>query len=172
MAQRKKQTVKKLTRKSTAAKKSPRKAAKAASKRATRKKTTRKKATSAKSAASRARAKQSNAIKRAGDAIARLETELPRNLRDYLRELRRLLDTLEREIQRMQATTRSQATRLLRDASHQFGAVEALGQRAWQRVTNPYRREAVQLLKRLEKVIEPKGGRGRVASTRKKASKR
>jgi hypothetical protein len=58
---------------------------------------------------------------------------------------------------------------MLRDASHRLGRFEAEGERRWKDLTGEARREALQLLRRLEKTLEPRRRKGRVAVTRRKA---
>jgi hypothetical protein len=87
--------------------------------------------------------------------IARIESELPKALGDYVSRVERELNKLERHIERAGSSARKRATRLLRDASKQLGAVEARGEAAWQRLTAPYRKDAVALLERLENAIGP-----------------
>ena len=127
---------------------------------AARKKTTRKKA-SKRPSASR--------------AIARIEPDLPENLRDYARQVRKRLTQVEREIDRAEAQARRRFTRLLRNASHELGQMEAHGQAVWRKRTDPYRRQAVNLLKKLEKAVAPKPARkkaSRKTTTRRKTPAR
>ena len=105
------------------------------------------------------------AIGAARSAIARIEAELPRNLRDYVKQVETQLNRLEKRIEKAGASARKQATRLLREASKQIGSVEARGEAAWGRLTAPYRKDAVKLLDRLEAAIAP-------APTKKRRRKR
>ena len=88
-------------------------------------------------------------------AFERFEAELPPDLRGYSRRVRRGLSRLEREIEHAQRDARRRWTKLLREASHQLGSIEAAGERSWRKRTLKARREAVKLLHRLEKAIEP-----------------
>jgi len=45
---------------------------------------------------------------------------------------------------------------MLRDASHRLGRFEAEGERRWKNLTGEARREALQLLRRLERKFEPR----------------
>lgn len=91
----------------------------------------------------------------AAKALRRVEAELPKSLREYGARVRRHLGRLEREIERAQTRTRKQAARLLRDASHTLGGLEARGETQWRKLTAPYRRQALQVLRRLEKQVAP-----------------
>lgn len=101
-----------------------------------------------------------------GGALGRLE--LPPTLRDYAKQVQRRLDRLERDLARTRADVRRRATRLLREASHQLGRLEARGEAGWRRLTAPYRRQLLDLLKRLEKVLAPPRASSR-PTARKKA---
>jgi hypothetical protein len=88
-------------------------------------------------------------------ALARLESDLPPNLREYTKRVRVQLNQLEKQIARTQLATRRRAARLLREASVELGRLEAKGEANWRRLTTPYRRQAVKLLQRLEKAVAP-----------------
>jgi len=83
------------------------------------------------------------------------EFELPATLRDYVAQLRKRLDQLERELARAQADVRRGAARLLREASQQLGKLEARGEAGWRGLAAPYRRELASLLRRLEQAVAP-----------------
>lgn len=119
----------------------------AARKKASRKKASRKKATRRKAGLGRG----------LGAALERLE--LPPTLKDYAKQVRGRLDGLERELTRASVDVRRRAARLLREASHQLGRLEAEGEAGWRRLTAPYRRQLVDLLRRLEKALTPKAAR-------------
>jgi len=93
------------------------------------------------------------ASSRLGATLGRFE--LPPTLRDYANQVRGRLDRLERELTRAQVDVRKRAARLLREASHQLGRLEAEGEAGWRRLTAPYRRQLIDLLRRLEKAVEP-----------------
>ena len=77
------------------------------------------------------------------------------------------------DFEKAQARYRKGFTRLLRDASHQLGRFEAQGERQWRKATNQARRDAVKVLKRLEKALEPparkKKARKRKATVRRES---
>lgn len=103
----------------------------------------------------------------ASAAMARLEAELPPNLRDFSRQVRRDLTRLERRIDVASRDARRQMTRLLRDVSHELGKLEAEGQKRWRALTHQARRDLAKQLNKLQKAIEPPKKR----APRKKASK-
>lgn len=106
--------------------------------------------------------------------VARIESNLPRTLREYSRSVQRELTRIERDVEKVTATTRKKGIKLLREASHELGRLEQQGEKAWQRLSTPYRRQAVTLLKQLEKAVAPpKATRKKVAKkTTKKATKK
>jgi hypothetical protein len=114
--------------------------------------------------------KPARRLPRGSEALRKLEPELPANLREYSRQVRRGLAKLERQIETAQRDATRRWTRVLRDVSHQLGRLEAEGEKQWKKQTYPARREAVKLLKRLEKAIEPP--KRRPARKKKVASKR
>ena len=122
---------------------------------ATRKKATRRKA---------ARKK----VRRRKGPIARLEEELPKTLREYTKEVNKRLNHLEREVERGQAQARRRAARLIRQASHELGKHSGKGEKGWRGLTAPYRRDAVHLLRRLERAVAP----ARKKASRKKARRK
>jgi len=112
------------------------------------------------------------AAQQAEAALARLEQDLPDNLKDFSRRVRRGLAELEREIERAQANPRREAARLLREASHALGRLEADGERRWRKLAGPARREALRLLHRLEGVLAaPKRRKARRKATRRVAAR-
>jgi len=92
----------------------------------------------------------------ASKAIARLEQQLPKRLAEYVGQAQRRIDRLERDVLKAAGRTRKEAVRLIRDASHQLGKLEARGERSWRKLTDPYRKDAIKLLQRLEKAIAGK----------------
>lgn len=90
---------------------------------------------------------------RVGRSIARLEGDLPPTLAQFSRRVRRELTRLERQIIRARTRYRGQGTRLLRDASHLLGQLEAEGEARWKRLTARARANALKVLRRLEREI-------------------
>jgi colicin import membrane protein len=106
--------------------------------------------------------------------VARIESSLPKTLREYSRSVQRELARIERDVEKVTATTRKKGIKLLREASHELGRLEQQGEKAWKRLSTPYRRRAVTLLKQLEKAVAPPtAARKKVAKkTTKKAATR
>ena len=69
------------------------------------------------------------------------------------------LTRLEKQVETAQRDARRRWTRLLRDASHELGRLEAQGERAWRKRTAKARRDAVKALQRMEKAIKAKPGK-------------
>jgi hypothetical protein len=93
---------------------------------------------------------------KAKSTVQRLEGELPPELGQYVKRMRKDLARLEKQLVSAQEGARKRWAALLREASHQLGRVEALGEREWRKRTTRVRRDAVKLLRRLEKAIEPR----------------
>jgi hypothetical protein len=104
-------------------------------------------------------------------SIARIEAELPATLAQFSRRMGARLGALEARIENAGAAYRRRWTRLLREASHQLGRFEAEGELRWARLTARARRDALQLLRRLEREIGPTG-RQRKAARRKRRTPR
>lgn len=144
-------------------------ARKKAAKKAVRKKAAPKKAARKKTA-------RTAAPKRSA-AASRIEQEFPATLGDFSRRVRRQLNALERNIEKTEWRYRRQATRALRDASHQLGKFEARGERAWKKLTTQARREVLTVLRRVERAVEgpkpkPKKKAAAKRSSRKPATRR
>ncbi|MEB2346648.1 MAG: hypothetical protein OZ948_18125 [Deltaproteobacteria bacterium] len=126
---------------------------------------TRKKASHKKSG----RKKASRGTRRGiGAALGRME--LPPTLSAFARQVAPRLDALERELARASVDVRRRAARLLREASQQLGRLEAKGEAGWRRLAAPYRRQLVDLLRRLERALAP--ARPRTRSAARKATGR
>jgi hypothetical protein len=87
-------------------------------------------------------------------SASRLESELPRSLRDFSRHVRRDLAKLEKQIESGRREARRRLTRLVRDASHLLGRIEARGPQGWRRLSGQALREAEGVLRRIRKAIE------------------
>jgi hypothetical protein len=110
--------------------------------------------------------------KAATGAVARLEKELPKTLREYSRNVRKELTRIERDVEKVTAVTRKRGIKLFREASYELGSLEQQGEKAWQRLTTPYRRKAVSLLQQLEKAVAPPARRRKKAAKKKVAKKK
>src|SRR3990172_461615 len=98
------------------------------------------------------------ATRRAASARSALpRLELPRNLQEFRKRIETQLNALERDVSRARTETRRRAARLIREASHQLGRLEARGETGWRQLAESYRKELVRLLGRLERAIVPKG---------------
>ena len=130
-------THKKTTRKKTTAKKTARK-------KATAKKTTRKKAA------------KKTGRKKIGRIAASdlLGAELPKSLKALSSQLRRDLNAIERQIETAGKETRRSLTRVVRDASHHLGTLEARGQKEWRKMSARARSEVERTLKRVKRATQ------------------
>lgn len=87
----------------------------------------------------------------ARSAVARLQTELPSTLRGYTKEVRTRLTRLEGQVEKARAQASRRGTKLLREASEYLGRLEARGEKEFRK----RRGDAVKLLKKLEKAVQP-----------------
>ena len=124
-------------------------------------KTARKPRTAKKKTRRKKTPRRSSVRGRAQQAFSRLEDELPRSLGEVRRRMRGNLNQLEREVQRTRALYRRRATKLLREASHRLGRLEAQGDRGWRDLNTRARREVAGLLRRLERAVAPPPARER-----------
>ena len=128
-----------------AARKATRKAA--VKKKATKKKAAKKKATKKKATKKRAGKKKS--AKRS--AIELIGDELPKSLKAFGRQLRRDLAAIENQIEVAGKYTRRSLSRVVRDASHQLGSLEARGEREWRSLSRNAKRDVDRVMKRVRK---------------------
>ncbi len=89
--------------------------------------------------------------------IERLTQELPPTLVEFRKRMQKQLSALEKQIERARTDARRQAARLLRNASHQLGKLEAQGENAFTRLGESARKELIRLLRQLETAITPAG---------------
>ncbi len=117
----------------------------------TRKKATRKKATAKKTARKKGAKKTSR--KKTGRIAASdlLGAELPKSLKALSRQLRRDLNAIEKQIETARKETRRSLTRIVRDASHHLGTLEARGQKEWRKMSSRARSEVERTLKRVKR---------------------
>jgi hypothetical protein len=109
---------------------------------------------------------------RARQVLARMEGDLPPNLAEFSRRVRRGLTRLERQIETARAGTARRSTGALREASRTLGRLEAQGQKRWKKLSTQTRKDAARVLRRLEKVIEPPKSKPSTASKPGTARKR
>ena len=113
-------------------------------KKATAKKTTRKKAA------------KKTGRKKIGRIAASdlLGEELPNSLKALSRQLRRDLNAIEKQIETAGKETRRSLTRVVRDASHHLGTLEARGQKEWRKMSTRARSEVERTLKRVKRATQ------------------
>jgi len=129
---------------------------KATRKKATATETTRKKATAKKPPRKKA-AKQPTRKKIGRIAASRLlGAELPKSLKALSRQLRRDLNAIEKQIETAGKETRRSLTRVVRDASHHLGSLEARGQREWREMSARARSEVERTLRRVKRATQKK----------------
>jgi hypothetical protein len=87
--------------------------------------------------------------------LERLESELPPTLHGFSRRVNAALTKLETQLDRGQAGYRKRTARILRDTSRKLGRLESEGEQGWKELDAKARKEAVQLLKRVEKAVGP-----------------
>lgn len=114
--------------------------------------------------------KKATRKRKAGRGVrARLEAELPTSLAEFVRQVTTRLNRLEKQLDKAEGRYRREWTRTLKNVSRQLGRFEAEGEKRWRKLTDAPRRDAVRLLRKLEKAIEPRKGR---KTRRKKAPAR
>lgn len=112
-----------------------------------------------------ARKKTTRKATRASARSALPRLELPRNLQDFRKRIETQLNALERDVARARTETRRRAARLIREASHQLGRLEAKGETGWRQLAESYRKELVRLLERIERALVPKSSARAVRKT-------
>jgi hypothetical protein len=122
-------------------------------KKATTKKTTRKKATT-KKATKKAAKKTGQKKTRRISASSLLGEELPKSLKALSNQLRRDLNAIEKQIETAGKDTRRSLTRVVRDASHHLGALEARGQQEWRKMSTRARNEVERTVKRVRRAAQ------------------
>ena len=118
-------------------------------KKATRKKTTRKKTTRKKAA--RKTSRSETVRKKAAELLGE---ELPKSLKALSSQVRRDLNAIEKQIETARAGTRRSLTRIVRDASHQLGSLEARGQKEWRAMSTRARNEVQRTVKRVRRAAK------------------
>jgi hypothetical protein len=117
-------------------------------------KTTRKKSTAKKTTGKKAAKKTGR--KKIGRIAASdlLGEELPNSLKALSRQLRRDLNAIEKQIETAGKETRRSLTRVVRDASHHLGALEARGQKEWREMSTRARSEVERTLERVRRATQ------------------
>ena len=93
-------------------------------------------------------------VKSARQQLAKVQDELPRTLKEFSKAVRARLTRLERALERAEVQTRRQVARALREASHRLGRFEAEGERRWKQLTAEARKDALSVLRRMERALE------------------
>jgi hypothetical protein len=96
--------------------------------------------------------------------LARIEAELPKNLKGAVREAEKRLGKLAKEAEKAGATARRRVNKVSADAYKQIGAWEHQGEAAFRRI----RRDVAAQIHKLEKNVAP----AKKKATKKKAAKK
>ena len=128
-------------------------------------------------AAKKSTTRKATQRKRAGrskSALARIEEDLPKSLRDFGKLVRKNLNQLERDIERAIPAARKRTARLIRDASHELGRIEERGEAAWRKRASKVgkdahkmTKDAQSLLRKLERAVAPPRSKQRKKVARK-----
>lgn len=118
-------------------------------KKATRKKTTRKKTTRKKAA--RKTSRSETVRKKAAELLGE---EFPKSLKALSSQVRRDLNAIEKQIETARVGTRRSLTRIVRDASHQLGSLEAHGQKEWRAMSARARNEVQRTVQRVRRAAK------------------
>lgn len=125
-------------------------------KKATRKKPVRKKATAKKTIRKKAAKKTGRKKIRRITTSDLLGAELPKSLKALSHQLRRDLNAIEKQIETARKETRRSLTRVVRDASHHLGTLEARGQKEWRKMSARARSEVERTLERVKRAAQKK----------------
>ena len=117
----------------------------------TRKPTTAKKTTRKKAPRKQAPRKTARKKARRITASKLLGTELPKSLKALSQQLRRDLNAIEKQIESAGKDTRRNLIRVMRDASHHLGTLEARGQQEWRKMSSRARNEVARTLERVKR---------------------
>jgi len=118
---------------------------------ATRKQTPAKKTTRTKTTRKKATRKTARKKTRRITTAKLLGKELPKSLKALSQQLRRDLNAIEKQIESAGKDTRRSLTRVVRDASHHLGALEARGQQEWRKMSGRARSEVTRTLERVKR---------------------
>jgi len=117
----------------------------------TRKSATRKPTTAKKTTRKKAPRKTARKKARRITASKLLGTELPKSLKTLSQQLRRDLNAIEKQIESAGKDTRRNLIRVMRDASHHLGTLEARGQQEWRKMSSRARNEVARTLERVKR---------------------
>jgi ElaB/YqjD/DUF883 family membrane-anchored ribosome-binding protein len=131
----------------------------------------------ARKAATRKKAARKKKAAKPKSAIQRIEAELPKTLRDFGKQVRKDLNTLERDIERAIPAARKRTARVIRDVSHELGRIEERGEAAWKKSVRKATKDAHELtkdaqglLRKLEKAVAPPRAKPKKKAARKKVA--
>ncbi len=91
--------------------------------------------------------------KKAARAASKHKADLPPSLAEFARKVQGGLSRVQKQIEGSPASR--DFLRLLREASHRLGRLEAEGERRFRKLAGAARKDALGLLKRVEKALEP-----------------
>jgi hypothetical protein len=91
--------------------------------------------------------------KKAASAVSKLKADLPPTLAEFTRKVQAGLTRMQKQIEGSPAS--KDFLRLLREVSHRLGKLEAEGEKRFRKLAGQARRDALSLLKRVEKALEP-----------------
>jgi hypothetical protein len=117
----------------------------------TRKSTTRKPTIAKKTTRTKAPRKTARKKARRITTSKLLGTELPKSLKALSQQLRRDLNAIEKQIESAGKDTRRNLIRVMRDASHHLGTLEARGQQEWRKMSSRARNEVARTLERVKR---------------------
>jgi len=120
----------------------------------TRKKAARKKTSPKKATRKKAAKKTDQKKTRRFTASKLLGAELPKSLKALSRQLRRDLNAIEKQVETARKDTRRSLTRVVRDASHHLGVLEARGQQEWRKMSARARGEVERTLQRVKRAAQ------------------
>jgi hypothetical protein len=101
----------------------------------------------------RKKAGRKKAARKKSAAQQLLGSQLPRSLKALTAQMRRDLGRIERQLQTAGRGTRASLARVLRDASHQLGILEARGQQEWNKRSARAQREVQKTLARMRRAL-------------------
>ena len=118
-------------------------------KKTTAKKTTRKVATKKKATKKKTAKKTAKKKARRISASDLLGEDLPKSLKALSSQIRRDLNAIEKQIENAGKDARRSLMRVVRDASHHLGVLEARGQQEWRKMSRRARTEVERTIKRV-----------------------
>jgi hypothetical protein len=90
----------------------------------------------------------------AGRSTSLIGTQLPKSLKALSDQLWRDLNAIEKQIETAGKGTRRSLARVIRDASHQLGILQARGQREWRAMSKKALREVERTVRRVQRAAQ------------------